>query len=72
LVRLYSVIEAQHYAEMAADPALRRSDADAVSMDELVDRVENPRPRSEWIGDHDFDLLDVEPVTDPDAELIVP
>jgi hypothetical protein len=72
MVRLYSVIEAQHYAEMAADPALRRSDADAVSMDELVDRVEHPRPRSEWIGDHDFDLLDVEPVTDPDAELIVP
>ncbi len=72
MVRLYSVIEAQHYAEMAAGPALRRSDADAVSMDELVDRVVNPRPRSEWLGDHDYDLLDAEPVTDPDAKLIVP
>jgi hypothetical protein len=72
MVRLFSVIEEQHYAEMAADPTLRRSDADAVSMDELVDRVENPKPRSEWIGAHDYDLLDVEPVTDPDAELIVP
>jgi len=57
---------------LAADPAVRRSDADAVSMEELADRVEHPRPRSQWLADQDFDLLDTEPVTDPDAELIVP